>query len=93
MAEWLLIRSIRTSLREAFSNADGGKEREKPGPLMARLLRDELAGQSFQSLADLVDALKYRCARLRIRWTPEAISEALRLVGFHLLCQEQKVRA
>ena len=34
----------------------------------------------FESAADLADALKFRCARLRIHWTPEEISAAFRLI-------------
>jgi hypothetical protein len=49
--------------------------------LLAGLVRDVLRGQPFDTLADLTDALKYRCARLRIPWTPDAISEAYRLVA------------
>ena len=49
--------------------------------LVARVLRDVLASEPFDTLADLTDALKYRCARVRVRWTNDAISEAYRLVA------------
>lgn len=49
--------------------------------LLAKLLREVLASDSFESLADLTDALKRRCGRLHVRWTNDAISNAFRLVG------------
>jgi len=48
---------------------------------LAKILRDVLAGERFDTVADVVDALKYRCAALRIAWTPDAITEAVRLVA------------
>jgi hypothetical protein len=48
--------------------------------LLVKVLREVLRGERFDTLADLTDALKFRCARLRIRWTNEAISAALRMV-------------
>lgn len=48
--------------------------------LLAKLIREELAGQTFEHVADLVDALKWRCSRLRIRCTNDDISEALWLI-------------
>ena len=49
--------------------------------LLARLVRELLrTGGPFASLADLTDALKVRCARLRISWTNEAIEAAYRLI-------------
>ena len=49
--------------------------------LIARLLREVVAAEDFTTLADAVDALKFRCARLRIGWTNDGISQALRVVG------------
>jgi hypothetical protein len=40
-----------------------------------------VASERFDSLADLTDALKYRCAQLRIRWTPHDITDAYRRIG------------
>lgn len=48
--------------------------------LLAKLVRDLLRSESFESLADLTDAFKSRCARLKIRWTNDEISAAYRLV-------------
>jgi hypothetical protein len=48
--------------------------------LLARLVRDLLATEKFESLADLTEALKCRCARLKIRWTPDDIGDAYRLI-------------
>jgi hypothetical protein len=48
--------------------------------LLARLIRSLLARESFATLADLTAALKDDCARLRIRWTPDDISAAYRLI-------------
>jgi hypothetical protein len=45
---------------------------------LAKLLREIPIDDQ---LANVVADLKTRAARLRIRWTPDAISEALRIVG------------
>ena len=49
--------------------------------LLAKLLRTLLARDAFDTLADLTDALKTECARLKIRWTPDAISDAYALLA------------
>ena len=48
--------------------------------LLARLVRDLLATEKFETLACLTEALKCRCARLRIGWTNDAIGDAYRLI-------------
>jgi hypothetical protein len=48
--------------------------------LIARVLREVLATERFETIADLKDALKARCARLRIRYQPDDITRALDLV-------------
>jgi hypothetical protein len=48
--------------------------------LLAKLVRVLLARESFATLACLTEALKVECARLRIRWTNDAISEAYRVI-------------
>jgi hypothetical protein len=53
---------------------------EPKSRLLARLVRETLHEESFDTVADLTDALKFRCARLHIRWTPDDITEALRVV-------------
>ena len=53
---------------------------EPKSRLLAKLVRELLQGETFDSLADLTDVLKFRCARLKIRWTPDDISEAFRLI-------------
>jgi hypothetical protein len=49
--------------------------------LLAKVLRDLLATETFATYADLVDALKTRLARMRVRWTNDDITRALDLVG------------
>ena len=49
--------------------------------LMARIIRELLKAEAFESLADLTDALKFRCSRLRIRYTPDDITDAFRLIA------------
>jgi len=39
-----------------------------------------LASEDFDTLADLTDALKHRCAQLRIGWTNTDINDAYRRV-------------
>jgi hypothetical protein len=64
--------------RAARENFRAGETRTR---LLAKVLRDILATETFESLSDLTDALKYRCGRLHIQWTNEAISGAFRVVG------------
>ena len=45
--------------------------------LIAKVLRDVLGGQPFTTIADGVDVLKFELARLRIDWTPDAITTAV----------------
>jgi len=49
--------------------------------LVAKVLRDVVGHDSFETLADLTDALKFKLARLRIGWTNDDINTAFRLVG------------
>jgi hypothetical protein len=44
--------------------------------LLGRIIRQLLDGEDFDTLADLTDALKFRCARLHIRITPDEINNA-----------------
>ena len=48
--------------------------------LIARVLRGLLAGERFETYADLLEAIKVKLARLRIRYQLEDLLEALRLV-------------
>jgi hypothetical protein len=54
---------------------------ESKSRLLAKLVRGLLAREKFEGLADLTEALKVECARLKIRWTTEDISEAYRLLA------------
>lgn len=49
--------------------------------LMARVLRDVLAHDIFPTDVDVKEALKVRCARLRIPYDATAINAALDLVA------------
>jgi hypothetical protein len=54
---------------------------KNPAPkLVAKVLRGLLATERFTCYADLLDALKFRLAILRLRVTPDDITEGLRLV-------------
>jgi hypothetical protein len=48
---------------------------------LAKLTRSVLAGEKFTSLADLADAVKFRCARLRVPCEPEALSAAFAMIA------------
>jgi hypothetical protein len=48
---------------------------------IARIVHGLLATEQFDSLADLTDALKWRLAALRIRWTNDDLNDAYRLVA------------
>jgi len=54
---------------------------EDHGRRLAVLVRELLARESFETLADLTDALKTRCARLHLPCSPEEVTNAFRLVG------------
>jgi hypothetical protein len=50
--------------------------------LIARIVREVLTTDGpFECLADLTDVLKGRLVRLRIRCSPDDVSEAYRLIG------------
>ena len=60
-------------------HVDDGRSR-----LLARLTREVLAtpeAAEFTTIGDLIDALKTRCAKLRIGWTNDDITAALRIVA------------
>ena len=57
-----------------------GTKTETKSRLIARLLWPMIKAGEYTTLADLTDALKYRCAQLRISWTPDDISAAYRLI-------------
>jgi hypothetical protein len=48
---------------------------------VAAVMFDALKREQYETLADLVDDVKGRCSALRIPWTNDAITDALRLVG------------
>lgn len=60
-------------------------DHETDGRRLAVVLRDVLRAEQFETLADLTDALKSRCARLKVPWTNEAISDAYRMVRVSVL--------
>jgi hypothetical protein len=68
------------------------KATEQRSRLLAKLVRELIAVQNFGSLADLVDALKGRCARLHVGWTNDDINDALRLVASNVPLPGARVR-
>jgi hypothetical protein len=48
---------------------------------IAVVVRDVLASASFDTLADLTEAVKARCASLRLKYSGDDISEAYRLIA------------
>ena len=54
---------------------------EHKGRLLAKLVWELLKTGACESLADLTEALKCRCARLRIQWTNDDITSAYRLIS------------
>lgn len=54
------------------------------GRLLAKLTRELLTTRRYDTLADLKEDLKRTCARYRIGWTNDAISDALRLLTSNL---------
>lgn len=57
------------------------QQADVPGRILAKIVRELLTHEQFETLADLTDALKCRCARLRVRWTPAEIAAAYRLIA------------
>jgi hypothetical protein len=57
------------------------KKNPTTGSVIAAVVHDLLDADRFETEADLVDALKFRLARYRIRWTNDAIAHALRIVA------------
>lgn len=55
-------------------------EEVSQGRLIARVIRELLKTESFDTLADLTDVLKYRLARYRISWTNDDLSDAYRWI-------------
>ena len=53
---------------------------ETQSRLLARIVRDLLRTETFETLADLTDALKFRCAALKIPWTNDDIGAAYGLI-------------
>jgi len=48
--------------------------------LLAKIVRSLLAEESFETLADLTDALKWRCVKLNIRFTNDELNYAYTLI-------------
>jgi hypothetical protein len=58
--------------------ADCRRQNER---LVTKLLRELVAAEQFDSIPDVREALKERCARLHIRYDGELIDRAVTLVG------------
>lgn len=56
-------------------------DHETKSRLLAKLVRELLASEQFETLADLTDALKVRCSRLKILHTPSDVSDAFRVIA------------
>jgi hypothetical protein len=68
------------------------KADEQRSRLLAKLVRELISVENFDSLADLVEALKRRCARLHVGWTNDDITDALRLVASNVPLPGARVR-
>lgn len=49
--------------------------------LIAKVIRELLASQSYGTLADLTSAVKARCARLRLKVSPDTLNGAYVLIA------------
>lgn len=63
----------------SYANQNPGKSR-----LLAKVIREILQQEQFDSLADLTDVVKFRCARLKVGWTNDLIHDAFRLIASNL---------
>jgi len=62
--------------------------------LLAKVIREILASPEaadYGTVADVIDALKWRCARMRIGWTNDAISAAVRMVASNVALPANRV--
>lgn len=53
---------------------------ERHARLLAKVIRDVLRVERFETIADLTDAVKARCARLHIPWTADELNEAFGMI-------------
>lgn len=49
--------------------------------ILTKVIREVLARQMFTSMADLTDAVKTRCAKLRLKVTDDALNQAFTLIA------------
>jgi hypothetical protein len=56
-------------------------DHETKSRLLAKLVRELLTSERFETLADLTDALKARCSKLKISQTPADVTEAFRVIA------------
>lgn len=56
-------------------------EKTRRGTVLAAIVHDTLNAETFDMVADLIEAVKTRAARLRIPYDATAITEALAAVG------------
>lgn len=54
---------------------------ETKSRLIAKILRELLVTETFETLSDLTDALKAKCGRLKITSTPDDITNAFRMIA------------
>lgn len=73
--------------------AENAHDFEARSRLLARIVRTLLASETFDSLPDLTEALKCRCARLRVTWTPDDITEAYRVIASNTTLPGEPVKA
>lgn len=57
------------------------KNAKRPAPLLMALTHDALNRDTFATLADLADAVKFAAARCRIPYSTPTVAAALRSVG------------
>jgi len=60
--------------------------------LIAKLTRELLHAKVYDSFVDLLEDIKGRCARLRIRYQPHDITEALRLIESNRSLTTERLR-
>jgi hypothetical protein len=53
---------------------------ETKSRILAKVLRDLLRTETFDTLADLTDALKARSAQLKIAWTADELNDAFTVI-------------
>lgn len=78
------------STRTCAKNAQISTDHESRTRLVAKLVREVLRNERFTDSASLTEAVKCRCARLKITYDSAVVAEAIDLVGSNVSLVNRK---